>query len=46
MDDIYLMWEHGVESLKFFIEKINSIHSTINFKAISSVNFLDLEVIY
>ena len=41
-------WEHGEESLKEFINEINSFHSTIKFKADWSkkVNFLDVEVTF
>ena len=48
IDDIFLIWEHGEESLKLFLEKINKIHPTIKFTAdwsCSSVNFLDVKVI-
>ena len=48
IDDILLIWEHGEESLKLFLEKINSIHPTITFTAdwsYSSVKFLDVKVI-
>ena len=48
IDDIFLIWEHGEESLKLFLGKINSIHPTIKFTAdwsYSSVNFLDVKVI-
>ena len=48
IDDIFLIWEHGEESQKLFLEKINCIHPTINFTAdwsISSVNFLDVKAI-
>ena len=47
-DNIFLIWEHGEESLKLFLEKINNIHSTIKFTAdwsYSSVNFLDVKII-
>ena len=47
IDDIFLIWEHGEESLKLFLEKINSIHPTIKFTAdwsYSSVNS-DVKVI-
>ena len=43
IDDIYLIWEHGEESLKLFLEGINKIHPTIKFTAdwsYSSLNFL------
>ena len=48
IDDIFLIWEHGGESLKLFLDKINSIHSTIKLTtdwSYSSVNFLDVKVI-
>ena len=48
IDDIFLIWEHVEESLKLFLEKINSIHPTIKFTedwSYSSVNFLDIKVI-
>ena len=31
IDDIFFIWEHGEESLKVFIEKVNMLHSTIQF---------------
>ena len=34
IDDIFLIWEHGEESLKLLLEKINSIHPTIKFTAV------------
>ena len=46
--NIFLIWKQGEESLKLFLEKINSIHPTIKFTAdcsYSSVNFLDVKVI-
>ena len=48
IDDIFVIWGHGEESLKLFLEKINNIHPTIKFMAdwsYSSVNFLDAKVI-
>ena len=48
IDDIFLIWEHGEESLNLFLEKINKIHPTIKFTAdwsCSSVNFVDVKVI-
>ena len=48
IDDIFLIWEHGEESLKLFLEKINKIYPAIKFMAdwsYSSVNFLDVKVI-
>ena len=47
IDDIFFIWEYGEESLKEFINEINSFHSTIKFTAELSkekVNFLDVEV--
>ena len=46
-DDIFLKWEHGEESLKLFLERINSTHPITKFTAdwsYSSVNFLDVKV--
>ena len=48
IDDIFFIWEHGEESLKEFIDKINSAHPTIKFTAEwseKSINFLDVTVI-
>ena len=48
IDDIFLIWEHGEEFLKLFLEKINKIHPTIKFTtdwSYSSVKFLDVKVI-
>ena len=47
IDDIFVIWEHGEESLQEFINEINSFHPTIKFTADLSkekVNFLDVEV--
>ena len=47
IDDIFFIWERGEESLKEFINEINSFHPTIKFTADWSkekVNFLDVEV--
>ena len=47
IDDIFFIWEHDEESLKEFLNDINSFHSTIKFTADWSkekVNFLDVEV--
>ena len=32
-DDIFMMWEHGEEELKKFLETLNCYHPTINFAA-------------
>ena len=48
IDEMYLIWEHGEEYLKLFLEKINKIHPAIKFTvdwSYSSVNFLDVKVI-
>ena len=48
IDDVFLLWEHGEESLKHFLEHINNAHQTIKFTANYSsnkINFLDVEVI-
>ena len=47
IDDIFFIWEHGEESLKEFVNEINSFHPTIKFTEDCSkgkVNFLDVEV--
>ena len=44
----WYIWEHGEESFKLFLEKINNIHPTIKFTAdwyYSSLNFVDVKVI-
>ena len=33
IDDIFFVWEHGEESLKVFIVRVNTFHSTIKFTA-------------
>ena len=33
IDDIFFIWEHGEESLKEFINYINTFHPTIKFTA-------------
>ena len=47
IDDIFLLWEHGEDSLKEFLEHLNKAHETIKFTADYSkekINFLDVEV--
>ena len=47
IDNIFFIWEHGEESIKEFLNEINSFHRTIKFKADWSkekVNFLVAEV--
>ena len=44
IDDIFLIWEHGTESLDKFISHLNNVHQTIKFTSEISptkVNFLD-----
>ena len=48
IDDIFLIWQHGEESLQTFINHLNTFHPTIKFTADFSydrVNFLDVQVI-
>ena len=48
IDDIFVIWQHGEDSLKAFIEHLNSSHPSIKFTAeysYNSVNFLDVNVI-
>ena len=45
--DIFFIWEHGEESLKKFLNKLNSFHLTIKFTAEYSkerINFLDVNI--
>ena len=47
IDDIFFLWDHGEESLKDFIQHLNSAHPTIKFTAEYSkdtINFLDFKV--
>jgi hypothetical protein len=47
IDDIFLIWEHGQQSLDSFLEHLNSCHHSIKFTAENSttaVNFLDTTV--
>ena len=47
IDDIVFIWEHGEESLKKFLNKLNSFHPTIKFTTEYSketINFLDVNV--
>ena len=48
IDDIFMIWPHGMDSLLEFIEYLNTVHPTIKFTSIISqakVSFLDL-IIY
>ena len=47
IDDIFMIWQHGEENLKLFLENLNSCHPTIKFTADYSsekINFLDVQV--
>ena len=47
IDDIFLIWTHGEDSLKEFVNYLNSLHPTIKFTSETStkcVNFLDTTV--
>ena len=41
IDDIFLVWTHGEESLKTFIDYLNSLHKTINFTHEMSYSYID-----
>ena len=48
VDDIFFIWTHGQEKLKFFLDDLNKYHPNINFPHQSNkecINFLDLIVI-
>ena len=48
IDDIFMIWQHGEEKLKEFLELLNSCHPTIKFTSEYSsdkINFLDVQVI-
>ena len=48
IDDIFLIWPHGINSLTKFIEHLNTVHPTIKFNSDISetrISFLDL-IIY
>ena len=48
IDDIFLIWTHGMESLKEFIVHLNTVHPTLKFTSVISpteIAFLDL-IIY
>ena len=47
IDDIFMIWTHGEDSLSNFIEYLNGIHPTIKFThkvSTSSINFLDTTI--
>ena len=48
IDDIFLIWTHGMESLKEFTVHLNTVHPTLKFTSVISsteIAFLDL-IIY
>ena len=48
IDDIFMLWQHGENELKKFLEFLNCYHPTIKFTADYSkekINFLDVEII-
>ena len=49
IDDVFLIWEHGEESLLEFLRHLNTLHPTIKFDSpaqysTESLNFLDVTV--
>ena len=49
IDDIIIIWQHGEQTLKKFIEHANSIHDTIKFEGDYSkdrINFLDTTIYF
>ena len=47
IDDIFLIWPHGMDSLLEFIQHLNTVHSTIKFTSVissSEIAFLDLTI--
>ena len=47
IDDVFMIWEHGEEELKRFINYLNSIHPTMKFThsfSTESIDFLDVHV--
>ena len=48
IDDIFMIWQHGEDELKIFLDKLNNFHSSIKFTCEYSrenVNHLDVQVI-
>ena len=46
IDDIFAIWEHGEESLKTFLEKLNTFHRSIKFTwkySPKTIDFLDVQ---
>ena len=47
MDDIFMIWPHGMDSLLEFIQQLNTVHPTIKFTSIISpteISFLELTI--
>ncbi|XP_060579543.1 uncharacterized protein LOC132736432 [Ruditapes philippinarum] len=47
LDDIFMLWDHSLEELNTFIDKINNVHPSIKFThtiSQQSVSFLDVQV--
>ena len=48
IDDIFMIWQHGENELKIFLDKLNNFHPYIKFTCEHSrekVNYLDVQVI-
>ena len=48
IDDIFMLWQHGEDELKKFLEALNCYHPSIKFTwdySREKINFLDVEVI-
>ena len=48
IDDIFMLWQHGGDTLKEFIQALNNLHPSIKFTAEYSMykfNFLDVLLI-
>ena len=48
LDDVFIMWQHGEEKLREFVNFLNGAHESIKFTAewsTEKVNFLDVQVI-
>ena len=48
IDGIFMIWQHGEDELKIFLDKLNNFHSSIKFTCEYSrenVNHLDVQVI-
>ena len=48
IDDIFMIWQHGEDELKIFLENLNNFHPSITFNCEYSrekFNYLDIQVI-